>query len=303
MYRHPEDLPVTLIGAPTDAGAGVRGCSLGPGALRVAGIAAMLARRGLAYQDAGDLSGPPNPDLPRRHGYRNLDAVGAWCGIVHGAVQTALHEGRMPVVLGGDHSVSVGSLSAVAQHCRERGQALRVIWLDAHADFNTRELSPTGNLHGMPLACLCGDGPAALVRLSGRRPALWPAWVRQVGVRSIDPGEDGRIRQAGLAVYDMRDIDEQGMKAVMQMALAGVDAHTHLHVSFDVDFLDPAIAPGVGTPVPGGPSYREARLCMELLAETGRLRSLDIVELNPALDVRNSTAGTVVDLLGYLFAR
>jgi len=205
--------------------------------------------------------------------------------------------------LGGDHSLGIGSISAVARHCRETGKDLRILWLDAHADFNTSELSPSGNLHGMPLACLCGFGPRQLVELGGATPAISPTWIRQIGIRSVDSGEKRFVHEQGLEVFDMRCVDEMGVRQVMDLALADMDANTHLHVSFDVDFLDPEIAPGVGTTVPGGPSYREAQLCMEMIADTGALGSLDVVELNPALDVRNKTATLAVDLIESLFGK
>jgi arginase len=178
-----------------------------------------------------------------------------------------------------------------------------VLWLDAHADFNTSELTPSGNLHGMPMACLCGFGPPALVEVGGQVPAIEPKWVREIGIRSVDPGEKRFVHEQGLEVFDMRHVDELGMRHTMEVALATMDADTHLHVSFDVDFLDPAIAPGVGTTVPGGPTYREAQLCMEMIADTGRLASLDVMELNPALDVRNRTAELAVDLIESLFGK
>jgi arginase len=209
----------------------------------------------------------------------------------------------MPIMMGGDHCLGIGSITAVARHCRDAGKQLRVLWLDAHADFNTHEVTPSGNIHGMPVACLCGIGPDALTKLGGSAPALRPAEVRQVGIRSVDEGEKRLVKQYGLDVYDMRYIDEVGMKRTMEEALAGVDANTHLHVSFDVDFLDPSIAPGVGTTVPGGPNYREAQLVMEMIADSGRMGSLDIVELNPVLDNRNSTAVLTVDLVESLFGK
>jgi arginase len=191
----------------------------------------------------------------------------------------------------------------VARHCREHDKPLRVLWLDAHADFNTRELSPTGSLHGMPVSTLCGFGPQELLQIGGKTPALNPQWVRQIGIRSVDAGERRFLHEQELAVFDMRYIDEIGVRKVMELALQDMDADTHLHVSFDVDFLDPEIAPGVGTTVPGGMSYREAQLCMEMLADTGRVASLDIMELNPALDVHNKTAVLAVDLTESLFGK
>jgi len=292
-----------LIGAPTDVGASERGASMGPEALRVAGLARRLEEYGLRVLDRGNLAGPGNPVLPPAGGYRHLAEVVEWNRLVHDAVYSELRDGRLPVLLGGDHSLAVGSIGAVARHCRASGRRLRVLWLDAHADFNTHQLSPSGNLHGMPLACLCGVGPPELLAVAGPVPAIAPDCVRQVGVRSVDPGERRLVHQHGIEVFDMRYVDEEGMRATMEAALAGVDAGTHLHVSFDVDFLDPEIAPGVGTTVPGGPTYREAQLCMEMIADTGRLASLDIVELNPAFDVRNRTATLAVDLVESLFGK
>ena len=292
-----------LIGAPTDIGASERGASMGPEALRVAGLARRLEEYGLKVLDRGNLAGPGNPFQAPANGYRHLGEVVFWNRVVHDAVLAELRDGRLPVLLGGDHSLAIGSISAVARHCRTTGQRLRVLWLDAHADFNTRELSPSGNLHGMPLACLCGFGPPELLALAGSVPAITPDCVRQVGIRSVDPGERRFVHQQGIEVFDMRYVDEVGMRATMEAALAGLDADTHLHVSFDVDFLDPEIAPGVGTTVPGGPTYREAQLCMEMIADTGRLASLDIAELNPAFDVRNRTATLAVDLVESLFGK
>jgi arginase len=218
-------------------------------------------------------------------------------------VYSELGQGHLPVVLGGDHCLGLGSISAVARHCRDTGKQLRVLWLDAHADFNTNALTPSGNLHGMPVACLCGYGPAALTGMGGQTPAIEPAWIKQIGIRSVDEGEKRLVHEAGLEVFDMRYIDEMGMRATMNQALAHLDSNTHLHVSFDVDFLDPDIAPGVGTTVRGGPTYREAQLCMEMIADTGRLASLDLMELNPAFDVHNRTAVVAVDLIESLFGK
>jgi arginase len=292
-----------LIGAPTDVGASERGASMGPEALRVAGIKHRLEEYGLDVVDRGNLAGPGNPVLPPAAGYRHLAEVVAWNRVVHDAVHTELAAGHLPVLLGGDHSLAFGSIGAVARHCRASGRRLRVLWLDAHADFNTSSLSPSGNLHGMPLACLFGFGPPALLELAGRSPVLTPAEVRQVGIRSVDPGERRFVHEQGIEVFDMRYVDEEGMRATMEAALAGLDERTHLHVSFDVDFLDPEIAPGVGTTVPGGPTYREAQLCMEMIADTGLMGSLDIVELNPAFDLRNRTATLAVDLVESLFGK
>jgi len=293
----------SLIGVPTDVGAADRGASMGPEALRVAGIQQALASRGLTVLDRGNLSGPTNPWQSAIDGYRHLPEVVKWNQSVHDAVHEELKQNHLPIVLGGDHSLGIGSISAVARYCRDSAKKLRVLWLDAHADFNTPKLSPSGNIHGMPVACLCGFGPPELVAMSGVVPAISPKWIRQIGVRSVDAGERRFVHDQELEVFDMRYIDEMGVRETMQCALADIDANTHLHLSFDVDFLDPEIAPGVGTTVPGGPSYREAQLCMEMIADTGRLGSLDVMELNPALDVRNRTAALAVDLIESLFGK
>jgi arginase len=292
-----------LIGAPTDIGASDRGASMGPEALRVAGLQDALRSRGLEVVDRGNLTGPANPWQGPTQGYRHLAQVTDWNRLIYEAIRAELAHARLPILLGGDHCLAIGSISAVARHCRDAKKKLRVLWLDAHADFNTSELSPSGNIHGMPVACLCGFGPRELTGLSGVTPALAPKTICQVGIRSVDQGEKKFVHEQGLEVFDMRYIDERGMRHTMQQALAGLDAQTHLHVSFDVDFLDPDLAPGVGTTIPGGPTYREAQLCMEMIADTGRLASLDVMELNPALDVRNKTAQLAVDLIESLFGK
>ena len=295
--------PVSLIGVPTDVGAGHRGARLGPEALRIAGLPEALAARGVEVRDVGNLQGPVNPWTGPVHGYRHLDEVVAWNRTLMDATLAELAEGRLPIMLGGDHCLGIGSITAVARWCRQQGRKLRILWLDAHSDFNTSQVTPSGNIHGMPVACLCGLGPDALTRLGGDMPAISPQQVHQIGIRSVDPEEKRLIRNHNVDVYDMRYIDEAGMKHTMQAALEGVDADTHLHVSFDVDFLDPSIAPGVGTTVPGGVNYREAQLVMEMIADTGRLGSLDIVELNPLLDHQNRTAELAVDLVESLFGK
>ncbi len=294
---------VSLIGAPTDVGASVRGASMGPEALRVAGIVSSLQNHGIEVADQGNLVGPANPWLPPVDGYRHLPEVVAWTRLVHDAVLEELRAQRLPITLGGDHSLAVGSIAAVARHCRATGRQLRVLWLDAHADFNTNVLTPSGNLHGMPVACLCGHGPRELIAVGGEVPAINPKSIRQIGIRSVDPGEKRFVHEVGLEVFDMRFIDEMGLRHTMELALAMMNHDTHLHVSFDVDFLDPEIAPGVATTVRGGPGYREAQLCMEMIADSGLLASLDVMELNPALDVRNRTAELAVDLIESLFGK
>ena len=294
---------VSLIGAPSDIGASCRGAGMGPDALRVAGILQALQNRGLQVHDCGNLIGPANPWSPPVNGYRHLPEVVQWNQTIYNAVTTALQNQHLPILMGGDHSLSIGSISAVARHCHDSNTPLRVLWLDAHADFNTHTITPSGNIHGMPLACLCGHGPQPLTAMGGRSPAIQPGCVRQIGVRSVDPQEKRLVQTHALEIFDMRFIDEMGMRQTMQRALSDMAPNTHLHVSFDVDFLDPDIAPGVGTTVSGGPTYREAQLCMEMIADSGRLASLDIMELNPALDVRNRTAELAVDLIESLFGK
>ena len=300
MRNHPT---LRLIGAPTDIGAGTRGASMGPEGLRAANFVEALTARGLDVVDGGNLGGPPNPWLPPHEGYRHLPEVLAWNVAVRDAMTHALRAGEFPMLLGGDHCLAIGSIAAVAGHCRRTGKRLRVLWLDAHADFNTSAITPSGNIHGMPVATLFGFGAGALVNLADPAPALSRDELVQIGIRSVDEDEKRFVHEQGLEVFDMRSIDEMGMRTVMQQALHGVDDDTHIHVSFDVDFLDAELAPGVGTAVPGGPTYREAHLCMEMIADTGRLASLDIMELNPALDVRNRTAKLTVDLIESLFGK
>lgn len=294
---------VRLIGAPCDAGAGTRGASMGPEALRVAGLAEALQELGVEVRDMGNLAGPANPGQGTRGGWRHLQQVAAWSRLVRDATAEALHAGELPMLLGGDHSLAFGSIAAVAAHCAQTRRTLRVLWLDAHADFNTARSSPSGNVHGMPVACLCGHGPDELLALGATRPVLHPRQLRLLGVRSVDSAERELVRRHAITVYDMRTVDERGMRQVMLDALDGVDEHTHVHLSLDVDFLDPDTAPGVGTTVRGGPTWREAQLCMEMLADRACVGSLDVVELNPALDLRNRSAEALVELLQSLFGQ
>ncbi len=302
MTESPLKRPLVLIGAPTDIGAGHRGGSMGPEALRVAGIQAALRRRGFEVADWGNLSGPGNPNAAPVDGYRHLAETAAWCKGVRDTVYEALRTGNFPILLGGDHSLAIGSIAALARHCAGEDKPLSVLWLDAHADFNTPEASPSGNLHGMPVAVVAGYGPAQLTDLGPAKPMLDAARIIQVGIRSVDSVEKRKVVESRLVVYDMRQIDEIGMRETMDRVLTRLRAAGgHLHVSFDVDFLDPGIAPGVGTTVPGGPTYREAQLCMEMIYESGLMASLDLMELNPAYDDRNRTAELVVELVKSLF--
>jgi len=295
---------VALIGAPSDIGAGHRGGSMGPEALRVAGIAHALERLGYSVEDRGNLNGPVNPDTPPVDGYRHLPEVVQWCTAVRDGYRRILEDGKLPILLGGDHCLAIGSLAALSQYCADRGEEYSVLWLDAHADYNTAEVSPSGNIHGMPVAVAAGHGPEDLVRLGSGTPFLNPKRVVQIGIRSVDAVEKKLVVQSGMEVHDMRRIDENGMRHTMEAALSQLkEMGGHVHVSFDVDFLDPSIAPGVGTTVPGGPTYREAQLCMEMIHDSGLMRSLDVMELNPAYDVKNATGKLAVDLVESLFGK
>ncbi len=294
---------ISLIGAPTDVGAGVRGVNLGSDALRVADIKQHLTNRDLNVTDIGNLTGPANPNLPPVNGYRHLQEVVTWSHTVHDAIYGELQKGQLPILMGGDHFLGLPSISAVARHCRQQNKKLHVLWLDAHTDFNTCDLTPSGNIHGMPVACLCGFGPKELISFSDVVPAMNTDEIRLIGIRSVDEAEKHFVHQQNLEVFDMRYIDEHGMRHTMEQALVDIDENTHIHVSFDVDFLDPSIAPAVGTTVEGGVTYREAQLCMEMIADTGLMGSLDIMELNPTLDERNRTAKVMVEFVESLFGK
>ena len=307
MHTSREGRRVALIGAPVDEGAGAAGALMGPAALRVAGLAAMLAELGCDVEDRGDIARPapvdPGLDADAHAKSRNAGLIAGWTRAIHDATYAALRDRRFPLVLGGDHSLSMGSVTAVARHCREAGRKLAVLWLDAHADFNTPDTTPSGNMHGMSVAMFCGD--ADLAPLLGGRPfaPVSPRDVRIFGLRSIDGQERDAALAAGIDLYDMRRIDEFGVSALMREIIGAVEQGTHLHVSLDVDFLDPSIAPAVGTTVPGGATYREAHLIMEMLHDAGCVGSLDIVELNPFLDERVRSARLLAELAASLFGR
>ncbi|MEJ5369768.1 MAG: arginase [Bryobacteraceae bacterium] len=289
---------IAILGAPLDLGAGRRGVDMGPSALRVAGLNARLEALGYRVEDLGNVAveqqesakaGPPNA--------RFLKPIAATCRLVAQGVERALRQGRFPLVLGGDHSVAVGTVSGAAAHYRKRGHRLGVIWIDAHTDMNTPETSPSGNVHGMPLACLVGAGPKELTHLAGFSPVIDARSVALVGIRDVDLDERPVVRESGVTVFTMRDIDERGMRAVMTDAIAVASRGTvGIHLSLDMDGIDPGEAPGVGTPVRGGLSYREAHLAMEMLCDSRLLRSMEVVEVNPILDVANRTAQLAVEL-------
>lgn len=307
---------ISLIGVPSSAGTHVRGAEIGADALRAAGITKALRSLSLPVIDQGNLSGPPmqyqdEPAVPSP--LKDLEVVYTWNHIVFETITQTLARGHFPLMLGGDHSLAIGSISAVANHCRATNKKLLVLWFDAHTDANTPEISPSGNIHGMPIACLLNYGPDRLTRLwnqpSGEHVSstkanapTQPAAIKStelcfVGVRSVDHEEKQFVQQLGLRILDMRFINEFGIHRAIKQALADVDSNTHIHLSFDLDCLDPTIAPGVSVPEAGGLTYREMQLCLETIYETGRLGSIDLVELNPTQDIRNMTATLAIDLL------
>lgn len=294
---------VTLIGVPLEEGSGRGGCGMGPAALRIAGIGSALAELGYGVTDEGDLRPAPASELgayPKAH---HLPVVAAFTRAIEESTYRAVRNGNLPVLLGGDHSLSMGSVSGMARRAAELGRPLFVLWLDAHADFNTPETSPSGNIHGMPVAFFCGKAEFAAILPAGR-PFVDPRNVYQVGIRSVDDEERLAIKENGVNVFDMRAIDEDGMGAIMRRIIADVSkVNGLLHVSLDVDFLDPDVAPGVGTTVPGGATFREAHLIMEMLHDSGLVSSLDLVELNPFLDDRGKSARVIVELAASLFGR
>jgi arginase len=291
--------PVHIIGVPLDLGGGRRGVDMGPSAFRIAGLGERIAALGHPVVDRGDLEVPiPETRHSGDPSKKYIDEIATVCGTLFDTARTSLAAGALPLVLGGDHSLAAGSVAATAAHLRERGESFGLIWVDAHGDMNTPASSGSGNVHGMPLAALLGSEPAELSGLGGFSPKIDPEHVVLIGVRNLDDVEKQRVRDSRIHVYTMKDIDRSGIAAVIEQAIGLAGAGTAgLHVSFDLDVCDPSIAPGVGTPVKGGLDYREAHMVMEVLADSGRLLALDMVEVNPTLDVRNSTAELGTELV------
>jgi arginase len=287
---------IAVIGVPIDLGAGRRGVDMGPSAMRYTGLHARLEALGCKVRDLGNVPAPmvetseaPPPGAKLRY----LEPIAALCEALAGTVAASVEQGRTPIVLGGDHSLTIGSASGSA-----RGRSLGLIWIDAHADFNTAETTPSGNIHGMSVAALTGRGHPLLTGLAGRVPAFRPERVALIGIRDLDPQEREALRASGIYVATMHEIDRRGMATVVEEAARIVTQGTDgFHLSFDLDVVDPREAPGVGTPVTGGISRREAHLAMEILAQSGAIRSLDLVEVNPILDERNATAELAVELV------
>jgi len=293
---------IAVIGAPMDLGAGRRGVDMGPSALRLAGLHEKLAGLGYQVEDLGNVEVEQPEKAPAGVPHaRYLPQIAHTCVRLARMVERAAHHGHVPLVLGGDHSVAMGTVAGMSRYFHNEEKKLGLIWIDAHADMNTPESSPSGNVHGMPLACCIGLGPKELTHLAGFWPAVAPECVSIIGLRSVDEIERLNVRETGVHFYTMRDIDERGMRDVMREAIqhatsrAGTAAGFHL--SFDMDALDPSEAPGVGTPVRGGLTYREAHLAMEIVNDSGRMTSMEVVEVNPVLDVANRTALLGVELV------
>lgn len=290
---------ISILGVPLDLGAGRRGVDMGPSAIRVAGLNPRLEALGYRVEDLGNIAvAQPESSKMGPSNARYLKPIAATCRALADRVERAARQGRFPLVLGGDHSVAVGTVNGVAAHYRRTGRRIGVIWLDAHTDMNTPETSPSGNVHGMPLACLVGSGPRELTHLRGVSPVVDARNVVLVGIRDVDLTERPVVRESGVTVFTMRDIDERGMRAVMTDAITIASrGAVGIHLSLDMDGIDPDEAPGVGTPVRGGLTYREAHLVMEVLCDAGLLLSMEVVEVNPILDDSNRTAVLAVELI------
>lgn len=282
-----------------DLGAGRRGVDMGPSAMRVASLNDKLASLGYSVEDLGNVAvdQPESlPPVPQTAKY--LPQIAHTCRRLAESVEAAAAAGKVPLVLGGDHSIAIGTISGMSHYFRERGGKMGLVWVDAHADMNTPESSPSGNVHGMPLACCIGLGPQELTDIYGYTPKVDPHNVALVGLRSVDDKERLNVQGTGIRAFTMRDVDERGLRQVMQEALAVATAGTDaFHLSLDMDSVDPQEAPGVGTPVRGGFTYREAHLAMEILCDSGRMASIEVVEVNPVIDAVNRTAVLAVELV------
>ena len=290
---------IRIIGVPMDLGASRRGVDMGPSALRVAGLQSRLKQLGRPVEDVGNVSVPQAEEQPYgEKKARYLEEISQTCKSLAEMVRKALDEDMLPLVLGGDHSIAVGTVAGAAAHFHKNSKRIGVIWLDAHGDMNTPESSPSGNVHGMPLASLMGYGPPELTEIAGFKPMVEPRNVALVGTRDLDAKERRFAKESGVHVFTMRDIDERGMREVMAEAIHfATDDTAGIAVSLDMDFIDPADAPGVGTPVRGGVTYREAHLALEMIADSKAMISFELVEINPVIDLHNTTAILGVELI------
>ena len=289
---------IRIIGVPIDLGQSQRGVDMGPSVIRYAGLSARLKALGYKLHDAGNLFVPVRDSLPVQGGGSFLPSIQMVCQAAYDAANQAVMDGDIPLFLGGDHSLAIGTIGGVS-HRNPTG----VIWIDAHGDANSPKTSPSGNIHGMPVATLLGEGYPELVNVGRPGAKLAGKDLVMIGIRDLDADERKWLKKSGIAVYTMRDLDERGMSAITREALQRLEHCTRLHVSLDMDSLDPNVAPGVGTPSPGGLNYREAQLLMEIIADTGKLSSADVVEINPMLDERNSTGGIAVELVASLLGK
>lgn len=290
---------VRLIGFPMDLGAGRRGVDMGPSALRIAGVSDKLSALGYKVIDAGDID-IRTPEVAKviDEKLRYLPEIAKACSTLASKVETSLDNDEFPLVLGGDHSMAIGTIAGIANHCKKHKKRFGVIWIDAHADINTPDTSPSGNIHGMPVAVSLGYGPPELTKVGGDFTSLAPHQIAMIGLRSVDEGEAKLIKKLKIEAHTMSDLDKHGVHRIIAKVLSSMRAKVdHLHVSFDLDSVDPAIAGGVGTPVPGGLTYREAHLIMEAVAESGYMSSFEIAEVNPILDNRNASAEFAADLI------
>jgi arginase len=292
------DKAVNIVGVPLDLGQSRRGVDMGPSALRYAGLDNHLRQIGCRVRDCGNVEIPVRDELPSEGGMAYLPFVVKACTAVYEAGLRAITAGEIPIFLGGDHSIALGTVAAAT----EAGPS-GVLWIDAHGDFNTSETSPTGNLHGMPLAALTGQGSSHLIDIGRPGPKVLARDVVLVGLRSLDPGERALLRASGVTVFTMREIDELGIGQVAKQAIEKLAHLPRIHVSLDMDSLDPSEAPGVGTPVPGGLTYREAHVLLELVAASAQVGSVDVVEINPILDSQNQTAKIGVELVASLLGQ
>lgn len=290
---------VALLSVSIDLGAGRRGVDMGPSALRIAGLSSAITELGCTLKELGTVnaSGPETAE-PGEPGARFMREITDVCARSHGLLLKGMEDGSLPIIVGGDHSLSMGTSAAVADHYHARGESVGLIWVDCHADMNTPETTPSGNIHGMSLSVLTGRGPRALVEIGRRTPSFDPSKVSILGARELDDPEKEAVKAAGIRVFTMSEVDERGMSACVDEAIArATDGTAGVHVSFDLDVMDPMVAPGVGTPVPGGITYREAHLVCEKVARSGKLVGFELVELNPVLDLGTQTARVGVALV------
>jgi arginase len=290
---------VTIIGVPMDLGAGRRGVDMGPSAIRIAGLGAGISRLGYQVEDAGNVNVHPPEAVPRSDAHAHfLPEIALVVQKLADRVKASLEASAIPVILGGDHSIAVGSAAGLAAHHRARGESIGIVWFDAHTDINTPQSSPSGNIHGMPLAVLLGYGAPELTQVAGFAPKVKPENTVVIGARSVDPGEKELIQSLGVRVYTMSEVDARGMAEILPEALAIASRGTAgFHLTVDMDFIDPLYAPGVGTPERGGATYREAHLGMEMAADTGKVLSVEVVEVNPLYDTANQTGKLAAELV------